>query len=92
LDPIGAWADAEAAWLVAHPADPCYQATYDTWQGAVDDIQQAYSLLKSGVTDVDPGQLEQGLAKIKAGTALLDEGASTINQSKDACGYQDAQN
>jgi len=54
-------------------------------QGRVDDIQQAYSLLKS-VLRMSIRSVGAGPGQDQSGTALLDEGASTINQSKDACG------
>ncbi len=71
---LAAWAEAESAWLDAHPPKACYAKVHAAYGSAIDDFAQAASITEQFAADfpfADFDSLQQALDLAESGSASM---------------------
>ena len=71
---LAAWAEAESAWLDAHPPKACYAKVHAAYGSAIDDFEEAATITEQFAADfpfADFDSLQQALDLAESGSASM---------------------
>jgi hypothetical protein len=85
---LESWAADELIWLMAHPADDCYENAWLTYKSGVDDVATAagaFEALAARASPPSDAEGQEAAVSLATGTSSLDAAADLANQARAAC-------